>query len=479
VIAAAILFARLGQGHLANFDDCYYAQKAKEMVQGGDWLTPHFAGIPRTDNPPLFLWLMASAFLVFGVHDWAAIFWSALSGALCVPLVYMLARRLRLDTFEAWSAAIVLLGTQYFIKYARHAMFDVFLTLLFLVGILSYARAAQGDRKSFLLLGLATGLGVLTKSVLGLFPLAVAAAHMLWTGRARLLRGGWFVAGVALAALVAVPWYAAQLRLHGGAFVEEHFRWLLYRRGLGIGAGERAWWSHLDYLRELALVYWPWLPLAAAGAVRSFRRAFDGDRPPKAEPTSPPPSGSAWTRRDTARLLITWFCVVVGVMSVAAEKKLWYIMTVFPCLALLAGIAAGAWIRGASRRWAVVKATFAILVAVAIAVHVFPIPLSKARRPDLHRVALAARDLAPPGRKVGNLDAPYWSTVNQFLFYSDHDLTEPLLDPVRVRALLRSGQFALLTPAGYARVAEGDSAAYRVLARSGGWLLVGGATPGK
>ena len=487
VLAAAILFTRLGQGHLANFDDCYYAQKAKEMVRGGDWLTPHFAGIPRADNPPLFLWLMSIAFLAFGIHDWAAIFWSALAGSLCVPLVYLLGRRLRLDSFEAWSAAVVLLSTQYFLKYARHAMFDVFLTFLFLVGILAYTRAAQGAVKSFLLLGLATGLGVMTKSVLGLFPLMVSVAHMLWTGRGRLLRGGWFLSGAALAALVAVPWYAAQLRLHGDAFVDEHFRWLLYRRGLGIGVGDRPWWSHFDYLRELAIVYWPWLPLAAAGTAISFQRAFAGGRPETRLPSSSAP-GIDWSPRDTARLLVAWLFVVVGTMSLAAEKKLWYIMSVFPCLTLFAGVAAGAWIREASRRRRVVTAGSALLGAAAIAVLLLPIPLGRARRPDLQRVALAARDRVPPGQRIANLDAPYWSTVNQFLYYSDHDLTEPLQDPERVRASLRSGQFALLTREGFARVAAGESASYREVAASGGWLLVEstgpqrprtGATPGR
>ena len=463
LLALCILFARLGEGHLANFDDCYYAEKAKEMVRGGDWLTPHFAGTPRLDNPPLFLWLQALAFLVLGVNDWAAIFWSALSGALCIPLLYRLARlRLGLDPFESWSAAIVLLTTQYFLKYARHAMFDVFLTLLFLVAIYAYVRAVQGERKSFLLLGLATGLGILTKSVLGLFPLVVAVLHLLWTGRRRTLRDGWFLAGIAVAGLVAAPWYLANAQRSGNQLVEEHFRWLLWRRGLGVGGGARPWWSYLDYLRELAQIYWPWLPLAVAGAVIAIRRA---SAPPAAAP-------EAWSQRDTARLLLLWFLVVVGVMSLGAEKKLWYVMTVFPCLALFAGLAAGAWIRGESLRRRVQVGGFALCGAAALALWLFPIPLSKERRPDLQRMAIAARTQVPPGVTLLNLDAGYWKTVNQFLYYSDHDITQPLRDPALVRRGLRDGGVALLSTEGFARVAEGDTAAYSVVAASGSWRIV-------
>jgi len=462
VLALSILFARLGEGHLANFDDCYYAQKAKEMVRGGDWLTPHFAGIPRLDNPPLFLWLQSLAFLALGVNDWAAIFWSALSGALCVPLLLRLARlRLKLDPFESWSSAIVLLTTQYFLKYARHAMFDVLLTLLFLVAIYAYVRAVQGERKSFLLLGLATGLGILTKSVLGLFPLVVAVLHLLWTGRGRTLRDGWFLSGIAVVGLVAAPWYIANFRLFGDQLVEEHFRWLLWQRGLGVAAAARPWWSHLDYLRELAQVYWPWLPLAVAGSVIVIRRA-----------SAPAAPSEPWSRRDTARLLFLWFFTVVGVMSLGAEKKLWYVMTVFPCLALFAGLAAGAWIRGEPLRRRVQVGGFVLSGAAALALWLFPIPLSKERRPDLQRMAVAARSQVPPGVRLLNLDAGYWKTVNQFLYYSDHDITQPLRDPTLVRRGLEDGGFALLSTEGFARVAEGDTAAYTVIAASAAWRIV-------
>jgi 4-amino-4-deoxy-L-arabinose transferase-like glycosyltransferase len=198
------------------------------------------------------------------------------------------------------------------------------------------------------------------------------------------------------------------------------------------------------------------------GAVIAIRRA---SAPPAAAP-------EAWSQRDTARLLLLWFLVVVGVMSLGAEKKLWYVMTVFPCLALFAGLAAGAWIRGESLRRRVQVGGFALCGAAALALWLFPIPLSKERRPDLQRMAIAARTQVPPGVTLLNLDAGYWKTVNQFLYYSDHDITQPLRDPALVRRGLRDGGVALLSTEGFARVAEGDTAAYSVVAASGSWRIV-------
>src|SRR5512147_3337674 len=109
VAAALIILSRAGVGPLANYDDAYYAEKAKQMLHTGDWLTPRFAGVERLDNPPLFLWLMAGSFAVLGVTSFAAILWSALAGVACVVLTHRLARELGRDDFEAWSACIVLL----------------------------------------------------------------------------------------------------------------------------------------------------------------------------------------------------------------------------------------------------------------------------------------------------------------------------------------------------------------------------------
>ena len=53
------------------------------------------------------------------------------------------------------DGATVLLTTQYFLKYARHAMIDVFLSFLFLAAMWGYVGAVRGDRRRFLILGAA------------------------------------------------------------------------------------------------------------------------------------------------------------------------------------------------------------------------------------------------------------------------------------------------------------------------------------
>jgi 4-amino-4-deoxy-L-arabinose transferase-like glycosyltransferase len=458
---AFLYFADLGRTHLANYDDCYYAQKAKEMVRGGDWLIPHFAGRPRFDNAPLFLWMMASAFTVAGITNAAAIFFSTLSGIAGGWAASTLAWRLGLGGFGAFAAAFVLLTTPVYAKYARHAMFDVFLTLLFVIGMLAYVRARSGNGQWFLLLGLVTGLGVLTKSVLGLFPFAVAVLHLAWAGPRPRLLDPWLWAGAVVAALVFLPWYAYAYSHYGDAFLHEHVRWLLVERAFA--GPQRPWTDGFAYLTGIAKSYWPWLPLVLAGLWLAARAAFS--------------KTAEGPERSRGRLLLLWLLVSIGTMSIAQEKKAWYVMSAYPALALLGAWAAQRIVRHERAQQRVMGWTLSLAAIAAFSVYAFRLPLGIDRRPDLQAMALISRVRAPQDRQVLNLDAGYWGTNNQFLFYSDRELTEPLEDPARVRAGLDAGQVALLRQDAFAKVAAGASVRYVAFAGAGEWLLVSATIP--
>ena len=461
--AALILFARVGAGPLPNYDDAYYAEKAKQMLRTGDWLTPRFAGAERLDNPPLFLWLMAASFAVMGVTSYAAVFWSALAGVACVAWTHRLARRLGREPFAAWAAGLVLLGTGYFLKYANHAMFDVFLTALFLAAMLAYRRAWEGSARAWLAVGTLTGLGVLTKSALGLFPLIVAALHVLWTGRAAhaLRHGAWLAPLVAAAVLS--PWYGYQLATHREAFLSEHVAWLLFERGVGSAASAPAS-DPLGYFRELAVSYWPWLPFAACGVWIAARRAF----------TRGPRSGPAgeWESRDSARLLIVWLVVVLGIMSLAHEKKLWYVMSVYPALALLSADCLAGLIRTPRQRERVTLGGFALLAVAGTVLALTPWGSAPVRRPDLQHMALAARSLVPDSARIEFLGGNYWSVAHQFVFHSDRTLVRGDGEASSVRLALDTGAWALVAHDRLAELTDADSTRYVPVVTSGKWALV-------
>ena len=53
-------------------DEPVYGETAKEMLLTGDWLSPRIYGEFWYDKPPLFYWLEAISFKLFGLSTWSA-----------------------------------------------------------------------------------------------------------------------------------------------------------------------------------------------------------------------------------------------------------------------------------------------------------------------------------------------------------------------------------------------------------------------
>ena len=151
-LATVMIFSKLGGSGLANYDDCFYAQKAKEILQTGSWMTMHYNHEPAFENSPFFLWMIAISYKIFGISEFAAKFPSALMGVATILLVYALARRLY-NNWTAFFAAFILSTTFIFTRYARHAMIDVTLTFFVCSAFLALTLALRQNRRFFLLWG--------------------------------------------------------------------------------------------------------------------------------------------------------------------------------------------------------------------------------------------------------------------------------------------------------------------------------------
>jgi len=125
LLSALLLFPSLHRRGLAGYDDAVYAHEGKEMVRTGDWWNIRFNGNLNFEYPPLFLWLEAGSFKLFGVNDAAAKFPSALLGFGTIVLVYFLTLELTGQRWLSLLAMLVLTSTQFFLKNAAHAMTDV------------------------------------------------------------------------------------------------------------------------------------------------------------------------------------------------------------------------------------------------------------------------------------------------------------------------------------------------------------------
>ena len=73
---------------LIDRDEPRFAEAAREMVQGGDYVLPHFNNVPRYDKPPLIYWCQAAAYAIFGQNAFAARLPSLVATAATAVLIY-------------------------------------------------------------------------------------------------------------------------------------------------------------------------------------------------------------------------------------------------------------------------------------------------------------------------------------------------------------------------------------------------------
>ena len=272
-ISLLALFAKLHLGDLGGYDDAVYAHEGKRMLVTGQWWTVYLNGQPDFDKPPMFVWLEALSMMVFGVSDFAARFPPALLGFGSILMVYFITRQLTDSYWLPVLAMMILLCTQFFMRYAMRAMTDVPFTFFFELALFFYLIGLR--RKVYLILcGAAIAFAVLTRSFLGLIPLGIILAHLTVCERWAVLRSKHTIAGGLLAIGLPLVWFVSQSLLHGGKFLGLHFSFTLDNLPLTNGKGVNQFGTGLfRYPLFLIKSYWPWLPLMVIGMWTQTRKA--------------------------------------------------------------------------------------------------------------------------------------------------------------------------------------------------------------
>ncbi|HEY7221822.1 MAG TPA: glycosyltransferase family 39 protein [Candidatus Binatia bacterium] len=318
LVCAVALFVKIGAPALFEPDEGRNAEKAREILLLDDWVTPHENFLVVLDKPIFYYWLVAASYRTFGISEWSARLPSALAGMGCIALVFFFALRF-LGFWQAlWSSLILVTSLEFYLL-ARLVIFDMTLTFLTTLSLLSFFCALHEPsdlpRKSWLgLMYFSVGIATLVKGPIGVvLPGMVAFAYLLIGRRMSWLRGLGLYFGIPFFLAIVVPWYYEVDRLNPG-----YLRYFLWEenfiRYLTPHFHRTEGWYY--FLVVLAVGFLPWT-VCIPGAIREAWRA----------------------RRDDTRLfLLCWAVLPLIFFSISRAKLPHYILPIFPPLALLVAI---------------------------------------------------------------------------------------------------------------------------------------------
>ncbi len=315
LLAFCLFFWRLGRGTLLDWDEAIYAQIAKEIVHGGDWLTLHYGYKPWFEKPPLLMWLTAVLFKLFSINELWSRAVSAASGAALIGVTFLLGKRVR-NELVGVASAIVLLTSLQFVRQARFGTMDVLLTLFVSLALYGYWASLEDSPNYWYLVCASCALAVMAKGAAGLLAPGLVGLLALLDGRLRTLtkqRSFW--GGIAVAIAIVAPWHVFMLLHNGRKFVDSYFlAQVLHRATTVLEDHAHDRWYYVGVLRE---GFYPWFYLAPMAIVLAFRQALDGNR--------------------RIRALLLLIVVVFGGYTVVRTGLPWYILPVYPALAILVG----------------------------------------------------------------------------------------------------------------------------------------------
>ena len=324
-VCLILIFSSLGRAALFEPDEGRNAEKAREILVLGDWLTPYQNFVPALDKPIFFHWLVAVSFKLFGISEWSARLPSALAALGCIFLVYRFAR-LQWGAWEAlWSCLILVTSAEFFVL-SRVVIFDMTLTFFIALALFLFYEVTHNDDpgsrkvRSLLMYG-AMGAATLVKGPIGLIvPAMVIFFYLLLTGRWFLLRRLNIPLGTVVYFVVVAPWYlSVELRNPG------YLRYFLWEenfvRYLTPQFSKTKSWYY--FFIVLGVGFLPWSLLSPLTVKNLWK----------------------WNFNDAHLFLVLWAVLPFLFFSASNSKLAHYILPIYPAVAILSGQALAARMR--------------------------------------------------------------------------------------------------------------------------------------
>ncbi|MBI5574234.1 MAG: hypothetical protein HY919_06755 [Elusimicrobia bacterium] len=188
-----------------------------------------------------------------------------------------------------------------------------------------------------------------------------------------------------------------------GKIINTHFGWLIINRAF-VGEKHYRWYEYFGYFQRLIKSYWLWLPVACLGIMRIFREWLAN----KEQHTS---------------LFIAWIITILGLLSITKTKVSWYIMPIYPALAIVSGYRIGLWLNEITAirliKW------FSIFLFVS-GLCLLPFIVHRNENRDIKALTYYLKKELAENEGIVNYKLSDWTTRIAVRFYTDRAFENPI-----------------------------------------------------
>ncbi len=320
-----LFFWKLGASHIWDNSEAEYANVAREVLNGHFW-TLFYNQREYFTHPPLYYWLSALTYQLFGISEWSARFVSALFGFGSSVLTYLIAKKLFNKNIAIASGWIYI---TMFYPYAIGRIAGLDTLLLFFLMLTLYFYLLFRESNKVIHLGgvwLSVILATYAKGPYALFQIAmIVGLSIIW--EAAQTPNPWknFINQVLkikplmlllIVFPISISWYLHQSWLYGDRFIGQVLGYFGWHRIFGVVQAQTG--PIYYYVFVILLFAFPWT-FIIPHALNELRKNINKD--------------FSW-RFMTICLLSTFIF-----FSLAGTKLPNYILLMFPFLAMSIALA--------------------------------------------------------------------------------------------------------------------------------------------
>ncbi|WP_100486996.1 ArnT family glycosyltransferase [Sporolactobacillus pectinivorans] len=326
------LFYNLGSFPIASFDEARHGVSAYEMLISRNFIVNTYMYKPDYWNlkPPLSFWTIILGYKIAGFNALGLRLVSAVCALLTVITVTLFVLKRHGKVASVVSALVLTTCLQFFTNHcARTGDPDALYLFLFTSAILSLLLSDKNNRWIYVS-GLAFALAFLTKSWHAGNIIVIMGLYFFFSGKYKKLSfKNWFILGCCLSVPILV-WVVLRYQYDGFTFFKEMIAYDLFKRSTTTIEGHFG--GKLYYLNILSHYFIYWLVilygliLAYANQRIAFKKIISAQK-------------AYWI------CIAAWASVPLFLFSLAQTKISWYIIPIYPALAIIIGVLSSRFLR--------------------------------------------------------------------------------------------------------------------------------------